>query len=355
MSSEGRVFSGLSSDDLVSISLERGETVLASNGAICAKTGKRTGRSPKDRYIVKDELSANTVDWGIINQPISQEKFSELWERVCSYLAERDSFVGSYKVGQDAQYGVSVEVETEYAWWHQLFAKNLFINDGQPGLLGNWVIKSTPTLHTNPVRDSVNSDGTVIINFSKKAVLITGMPYAGEMKKSIFTVLNYLLPNLDILPMHCASNADSDGSNLALFFGLSGTGKTTLSADPNRFLIGDDEHGWGKSSVFNFELEITCYPMVANLISIWAIGAPISALLGLMANMGVNGIFTGRGVGIVLGFSVLLYKWLSETRLSPKKEKADNFCYCVSKNSITSSRDGDDDDENYERIDFRKD
>jgi phosphoenolpyruvate carboxykinase (ATP) len=242
----------LSTSELIAASLERGETVRAENGAITATTGKRTGRSPKDRFIVKNAETESTVDWGSVNQPISADVFATLWQRAEAYLAEHESFKGSYRVGQNTKLGLSVEVETEFAW-HQLFVKNLFIDDAETGELGAWRMRSAPNLHPDPAVDSVNSDGVVMINFTEKAVLLMGMPYAGEMKKSMFTALNFILPQADVLPMHCAANANEDGSNLALFFGLSGTGKTTLSADPDRFLVGDDEHGWGTTGVFNFE------------------------------------------------------------------------------------------------------
>ena len=242
----------LTISELIAASLERGETTRAANGAITATTGKRTGRSPKDRFIVRDSITDTTVDWGAVNRPIDAAVFATLWQRAGDYLAERESFKGSYRVGQNTQLGLSVDVETEFAW-HQLFVKNLFIDDSETGKLGQWSMRSAPNLHPDPEADGVNSDGVVIINFSEKAVLLMGMPYAGEMKKSMFTALNFALPEADVLPMHCAANAQEDGSNLALFFGLSGTGKTTLSADPDRFLVGDDEHGWGSNGVFNFE------------------------------------------------------------------------------------------------------
>jgi phosphoenolpyruvate carboxykinase (ATP) len=201
---------------------------------------------------VRDDVTESVVEWGLVNQPISPEVFSALWQKTTAYLDENETFKGHYRVGQDQRLGLSVEVETEFAW-HQLFVKNLFINDNQKGVLGEWKMKCAPNLHTDPASDGVNSDGVVIINFTEKAVLLMGMPYAGEMKKSMFTALNFILPEVDVLPMHCAANAKEDGSNLALFFGLSGTGKTTLSADPDRFLVGDDEHGWGQEGVFNFE------------------------------------------------------------------------------------------------------
>lgn len=242
----------LTTDELVRAALARGEAVLAANGALSTETGKRTGRSPKDRFIVRDSITDNTVDWGSINQPIAADVFSRLWQQTAEYLAELDTFEGVYRVGEHSEYGLTVRVTTETAW-HQLFAKNLFIESDDVDLSSSWHIMSAPNLHPDPEADGVNSDGTVMINFTQREVLIIGMPYAGEMKKSMFSILNFLVTEKDVLPMHCAANAKEDGSNLALFFGLSGTGKTTLSADPERFLIGDDEHGWSECGVFNFE------------------------------------------------------------------------------------------------------
>lgn len=252
MDTDTAIFYNLGLDQLVQAALDRGEAAQASNGALSVTTGKRTGRSPKDRYIVRDTMTTDTIDWGDVNQPIDQNTFQTLWNRASHYLESVERFVGHYRVGQESNHGVYVEVETEYAW-HQLFVKNLFIDDGLYHSESAWKIMSAPNLTLNPAEDGVSGDGAVILNFSERRVLLIGMKYAGEMKKSMFTVLNFMLPQKDILPMHCAANAKEDGSNLALFFGLSGTGKTTLSADPDRFLIGDDEHGWSQDGVFNFE------------------------------------------------------------------------------------------------------
>src|SRR3990167_7695522 len=245
----------LSSQELVEIALARGEGVLASNQALTVRTGARTGRSPKDRFIVKDELTEKTVDWNTINQPISPEKFNLLWNKAENYLRQKDhSFVSYLKVGAEEKFTLTVKVIAELAW-HNLFAHDLFIRPEQPitsDQLGQWTILSVPDYKTDAVRDGVNSDAAVILNFSKRCILICGTHYAGEMKKAMFSVLNFLLPEHEVLPMHCAANVGREGKT-ALFFGLSGTGKTTLSADPDRFLIGDDEHGWGKDIVFNFE------------------------------------------------------------------------------------------------------
>ncbi|WP_264770455.1 phosphoenolpyruvate carboxykinase [Coxiella burnetii] len=243
----------LSPDELIQHAVKNGEGVLSSTGALAVTTGKRTGRSPKDRFIVKDEQTADQVAWGNINQPVEQRTFDQLWERALRYLSERAVYISHLQVGADDNYFLPLKVVTEFAW-HNLFACDLFIRpsgdhaNGKP----SWVILSAPGLKTDPERDGVNSDGAVMINLSQRRVLFVGMPYAGEMKKAMFSVLNYLLPPHDVLPMHCAANAGQSG-DVALFFGLSGTGKTTLSADPHRFLIGDDEHGWSATSVFNFE------------------------------------------------------------------------------------------------------
>ncbi|HLB42804.1 MAG TPA: phosphoenolpyruvate carboxykinase [Gammaproteobacteria bacterium] len=245
----------LSIKELVDFALAHGEGELASNQALVVKTGVRTGRSPKDRFIVRDASTQSQVDWNAINQPISPEKFDALWQKAIQYL-ERKSihFVSYLRVGAHEKLGIPVKVITELAW-HSLFAYVLFI---RPELShatqesNQWTILSVPNFKTNPARDGVNSDAAVMLDFSKRCILICGTHYAGEMKKAMFSVLNFILPPHDILPMHCAANVGRSGDT-ALFFGLSGTGKTTLSADPERFLIGDDEHGWGIDGVFNFE------------------------------------------------------------------------------------------------------
>lgn len=245
----------LSIKELVDAALARGEGELASNQALVVKTGARTGRSPKDRFIVRDDTTESQVDWNNINQAISPEKFDALWTKAQHYLESKDTHFTSYlKVGAHDSLGIPVKVMTELAW-HNLFAYVLFIrpeNQSVTNDIHQWTILSTPGFKTDPARDGVNSDAAVILNFSKRRILICGTYYAGEMKKAMFSVLNFILPQHDILPMHCAANAGKNGDT-ALFFGLSGTGKTTLSADPERFLIGDDEHGWGEDGIFNFE------------------------------------------------------------------------------------------------------
>ena len=251
------IYTNLSTNELIQHALENNEGTLSATGALAVTTGKRTGRSPKDRFIVKDEQTADEIMWGDINQPIQQRCFDKLWKRTLGYLSRNVIYIAHLRVGADDNHFLPIKVITELAW-HNLFARNLFIRpiarsmDDYTNEKPLWVMLSAPGLKTYSERDGVNSDGAVVINFSQHRVLLIGMPYAGEMKKAMFSVLNYLLPPHDVFPMHCAANAGSSG-DVALFFGLSGTGKTTLSADPNRYLIGDDEHGWSTAGVFNFE------------------------------------------------------------------------------------------------------
>jgi len=255
MTTPHQVFLNLSTNELVDMALARKEGVLAANRALTVSTGERTGRSPKDRFIVQDAVTQATVDWNTINQPIAPEKFAALWQRAQAYLKQKDSaFVSYLQVGAEAKFSLTVKVIAELAW-HSLFAQTLFIHAEKlidKDQANQWTILSVPGLKTDPARDGVNSDAAVILNFTDKCILICGTYYAGEMKKSLFSVLNFLLPEEEVLPMHCAANVGKDGKT-ALFFGLSGTGKTTLSADPERYLIGDDEHGWSQEGVFNFE------------------------------------------------------------------------------------------------------
>ncbi len=240
----------LSSEELTKIALTHNEGKLSANGALTVYTGERTGRSPNDRFIVQDDITMDTVDWGVINQPFACEKFDRLWEKVENYLAEKTSFLSHLHVGADIKHRVAVKVKTEHAW-QSLFTHNLFIRETIPQD-NAWLLMSAPNYQAMPEIDGTNSSAAIILNFSQKRILVCGTHYAGEMKKAMFSVLNFLLPDADVLPMHCAANVGKSGDT-ALFFGLSGTGKTTLSADPERFLIGDDEHGWSQDGVFNFE------------------------------------------------------------------------------------------------------
>ena len=245
--------------------VKRREGHIAHLGPVVVRTGSHTGRSPNDKFTVKEPSSDDKIWWGDINRPISEEKFNILFSRLQAYLQGREVYVQDCHAGADADYRLPVRVITETAW-HSLFARNMFRQVHDPGERKQHVpvfsIIHVPHFHAIPELDGTNSEAFIIVNFGKKIVLIGGTIYAGEIKKSIFTVLNYLLPQKEVLGMHCSANIGIDGG-VALYFGLSGTGKTTLSADPGRRLIGDDEHGWSDKGVFNFEGG--CYAKVIRL------------------------------------------------------------------------------------------
>jgi phosphoenolpyruvate carboxykinase (ATP) len=255
----------LSVPQLVEEVLTRNEGSLTSTGAIRATTGKYTGRSPKDKYIVEEPSVMDKISWGPVNQPISEDTFSKLYTKVINYLQEQEKvFVFKGFAGADKKYRLPIQVINEYAW-HNLFAHQLFIRPNDEELLDHqseFTVISAPNFKADPTVDGTKSETFIIISFEKRVVLIGGTEYAGEMKKSIFSIMNYLLPDQDIFPMHCSANVGREG-DVALFFGLSGTGKTTLSADTNRRLIGDDEHGWSPNGVFN--IEGGCYAKCINL------------------------------------------------------------------------------------------
>ncbi len=241
--------------------LTNSEGVLASNGALAIETGKRTGRSPKARYIVQDIITETSVAWGPINRPMTTDKFNSLWDKAIAYKADKETHTQDLSLGHDSRYAIGIKTETELAA-HALFLKNMFIDKSLDSNGLKWQLLSLANMELDPATEGLEEDGLVAINFAKRKVLICGMRYSGEMKKSLFSVLNFILPETNVLPMHCAASADKAG-NTALFFGLSGTGKTTLSADPKRLLIGDDEHGWSDSGIFNFEGG--CYAKCYNL------------------------------------------------------------------------------------------
>lgn len=261
----GNLQQNLSVARLVERVLDREEGVLTATGAINATTGKYTGRSPKDKFIVKDEITENTVDWGSVNQPIDEAAFDNLYKKVIDYLLEKEEiFRFQGFAGADENYRLPIQVFNEFAW-HNLFARQLFIAPTKEELENHepeFTVISAPRFKADPEVDGTNSETFIIISFKKRVVLIGGTEYAGEIKKSIFSVMNYLLPQKNVLSMHCSANVGQEG-DVALFFGLSGTGKTTLSADPYRRLIGDDEHGWSPNGVFN--IEGGCYAKCVNL------------------------------------------------------------------------------------------
>ena len=243
------------------------EGTIAHGGPIVVDTSPNTGRSPNDKFVVQDPENSEKIWWGKVNRPISEENFDRLFERVQNYLKAKTVYVQDCNAGADPRYRLPIRVATEFAW-HSVFARNLFrhIPDAAQRAAHEpqFVVIDAPGCKANPETDGTDSETFIVLNFARRMVLIGGTSYAGEIKKSIFTVLNYLNPLQGVASMHCSANAGSDG-DVALFFGLSGTGKTTLSADPNRLLIGDDEHGWSDEGAFNYEGG--CYAKVIRLSS----------------------------------------------------------------------------------------
>ncbi|MDR6194502.1 phosphoenolpyruvate carboxykinase (ATP) [Siphonobacter sp. SORGH_AS_0500] len=259
-----KVYLNLPAEALVEKALLNGEGVLANTKALMCDTGVFTGRSPKDKYIVRDEMTAETVWWGSVNHPLEESHFETLHQDMLTFLDEKTVYVRYAQACALAEEQVSVCIITTQAW-HNLFCHHLFIRPDQKAIAQfspEWTILNIPEFKADPAVHGTRSSNFTIIDFSRKIVLIGGTGYAGEMKKGIFSVLNYTLPQKGILSMHCSANVGEKGDT-ALFFGLSGTGKTTLSADPNRQLIGDDEHGWAKEKVFN--IEGGCYAKVIDL------------------------------------------------------------------------------------------
>ena len=244
----------LTAPDLYEEAILRGEGAIAEGGPLVVLTGEHTGRSAKDKFIVQDDISNEGVDWGDVNRPISPAHFDNLHRRMLAYLQNRDVFVQDLFGGADPKHRLAVRVITEHAW-HSLFARNMLIAptpEEAAAFEPQFTIIQAPDFEADPAIDGTLTRTGILVNFAKRIVLICGTSYAGEIKKSVFSILNHLLPPQGVMPMHCSANIGPDGDT-AIFFGLSGTGKTTLSADASRTLIGDDEHGWGENGVFNFE------------------------------------------------------------------------------------------------------
>jgi phosphoenolpyruvate carboxykinase (ATP) len=261
----GVVYWNLTSAALYGEALFRREGTLAHMGPLVVNTGKHTARAANDKFIVREPTTENNIWWGQYNRPFSADRFSAVYERLQAYLQGHDLFVQDCYVGADPNYQMPIRVITEYAW-HSLFARNMFIKidelDKLKRFTPDFTIIAVPTFQAMPSIDGTLSPTFILLNFEQRLVIIGGTGYGGEIKKSAFTILNYLLPLQGIMSMHCSANVGKDGDS-ALFFGLSGTGKTTLSADPRRSLIGDDEHGWSDEGVFNFEGG--CYAKAINL------------------------------------------------------------------------------------------
>jgi phosphoenolpyruvate carboxykinase (ATP) len=260
-----RVYWNLGVPALYEEAVKRREGAISIDGPLVCRTGQHTGRSPNDKFIVREPSSAEKVWWSKVNRPIETHHFDALRQRMLNYVDGRDLFVQDCYAGADPRYRLPVRIITEHAW-HSLFARHMFIDTpdsvGRPAHTPDFTVIDMPGLRADPSHHGTNSEVFILLNFAKKLVLIGGTSYAGEIKKSIFTVMNYLLPLRNVLSMHCSANV-GPADDVALFFGLSGTGKTTLSSDPDRRLIGDDEHGWSEDGVFN--VEGGCYAKMIRL------------------------------------------------------------------------------------------
>lgn len=261
----GNVYRNLSTPALYEEVVRRREGFISHLGPIVVRTGQHTGRAAKDKFIVREQSSQDKIWWGEVNIPFDEHRFEMLHQRMCAYLQGRDIYIQDCYAGADSDYRIPVRVITETAW-HNMFARNMFIRIlDRKDLVQHspdFVVINVPSFMANPELDGTVSPTFILVHFSRRLILIGGTSYAGEIKKSIFTIMNYLLPQKDVLSMHCSANIGK-GGDVAIFFGLSGTGKTTLSADSERMLIGDDEHGWSESGVFNFEGG--CYAKVIKL------------------------------------------------------------------------------------------
>jgi phosphoenolpyruvate carboxykinase (ATP) len=262
----GTVYWNLPAARLAEMAVRRGEAKLASEGPLVCLTGAHTGRSPQDKFVVADPAIDGEVWWGDVNRKFERERFAALRGRVFDYLAGKDLFVFDGYAGADPRYRLPVRVVTEYAW-HNLFARNMFLRETDAARLAAFepgmTVVDAALFQAEPERDGTRSSTCILLDLAHRLVVIAGTRYAGEIKKSVFSVMNYLLPKQQVLPMHCSANYGASRDEVALFFGLSGTGKTTLSSDPGRTLIGDDEHGWSADGVFN--VEGGCYAKVIRL------------------------------------------------------------------------------------------
>ena len=248
------VYRNLSVPELVDFSIKRGEGILSNNGALAVYTGKYTGRSPKDRFIVRDKITDKILNWSNVNLPIEEKVFDKINKDVLKYLEGKDLFVFDGFSGASEKYRLQIRVICEYAY-QAMFANQMFVRADEKQLKNHnpeFNIIVVPGFKAQGSKDGLNSEAFILINFSKKMILIGGTAYSGEIKKAVFSVMNFLLPQKGVLPMHCSANKGENGDTV-IFFGLSGTGKTTLSTDPSRKLIGDDEHGWCEEGIFNFE------------------------------------------------------------------------------------------------------
>ncbi len=260
------VWWNLSTPALYEQAVQRHEAMVAHLGPLVTRTGQYTGRSPKDRFIVEEPTTRDKIWWGNVNRGFDPQRYEVLRARLTAYLQGKDLFVQDCYTGADPDYKMPIRVVTETAW-HNLFARNMFIQEHDPQKLASHVPEYTilhaPGFQAVPEEDGTNSEAFVILHLGRQEVIIGGTAYAGEIKKSMFSIMNFLLPQKSVLPMHCSANYGESEDDAALFFGLSGTGKTTLSADTTRTLIGDDEHGWSENGVFNFEGG--CYAKVIRL------------------------------------------------------------------------------------------
>ncbi len=259
------LFYNLTTPALYEQAARRREALIGHLGPLVTRTGQHTGRSPNDKFTVKEPSSEKNIWWGKVNRSMDEFHFDQIRMKLLSYMQNKDLYVQDCYAGTDQDYRLPIRIITETAW-HNLFARNMFVLPKEEAELKNhhpeFTVINMPYFQADPERDKTNSPVFVVVNFGQRLVLIGGTSYAGEIKKSIFSIMNYLLPMKDVLSMHCSANVGEKG-DVAVLFGLSGTGKTTLSADPSRRLIGDDEHGWSDKGVFNFEGG--CYAKVIRL------------------------------------------------------------------------------------------